>query len=80
MAKPSPVFITEPPTNQAAGDLSDANPVSDFNLAVVNAEKDADIYIPPLYGIDQYVVRHSAAVSLNQTLPYARIVGYLSEK
>lgn len=33
-----------------------------------------------LVDFDQYVLAHSASVSLQSTLPYARMMGYLSEK
>lgn len=35
---------------------------------------------PRLVDFDQYVLAHSASVSLHSTLPYARMMGYLSEK
>ncbi len=77
----APVIMTAPLVNQpGTEDVHLITPTSDISLAVSTTEQDAEILIPPLYGIDQYVVRHSAAVSMQHTLPYARIVGYLSEK
>lgn len=35
---------------------------------------------PRLVDFDQYVLAHSASVSLHSTLPYARMMGYLAEK
>lgn len=77
---PAPVFMAAPLVNQSGTDVYLFAPIGDISLAVSTVEQDDEILIPPLYGIDQYVVRHSAAVSLQHTLPYARIVGYLSEK
>jgi len=52
----------------------------EFRFIVSDMDENAGNQLPPLNGIDQFVVRHSAAVSAHNALPYARIVGYLSEK
>lgn len=66
-------------SNSTSVNLQSLTPEINFVLSNLETGND-QAQMPPLYHIDEYVFRHSVSSSLSGSLPYARIVGYLSEK